>query len=135
MKNKIILGDNKLWRNTHGVLLHIYCRGILNAESSKLILGSVISILATPTTWPIIIIKRFVHLIILLLLWVLFADFVAEYANIKILILTLVLLAIFYRDIYQEITEIIIYFLIVASAGGLFRWICQGYLNNAPLRQ
>lgn len=135
MTKRILLGNNDLWKKTYGVLIDIFCCGILEAENKKIALGSIISILATPTTWPIIIFKKIIHLAILAAFWFFFSSELSNLKEFEILVFAIALLIIFYRDIYKEITELLLFVLIAITSGGFLRWLCNGYLNNALLRQ
>jgi len=135
MTKRILLGNNDLWKKTYGVLIDIFCCGILEAESKKIVLGSIISILTTPTTWPIVIFKRTIHLVILATFWFFFSSVLSNLKEFEALFIAIALVAIFYRDIYKEITELLLFFLITITSGGFLRWLCKGYLNDALLRQ
>jgi len=135
MTKRILLGSNDLWKKTYGVLIDIFCCGILEAESKKIVLGSIISILVTPTSWPIVIFKRTIHLAILAIFWFFFSSELSNLKEFEALFIAIALFAIFYRDIYQEITELLLFFLIAITSGGFLRWLCNGYLNDALLRQ
>ena len=132
---RLILGNDELWNKTNLVLLHILSRGMNATEKSSIVLASLISILSTPLTWPVIIIKRLFHLIIFVVFLVFISESLMEFPGLKELIIPISLVAIFYRDLYQQLSEILIFILILLSAGAFMRWLCDGYLNNHPLRQ
>ncbi len=132
---RIILGDNDLWKKTYSALLDIFCRGILKANNKKLIFGSIIAIVTTPTILPILLFKKMAHLIILLAIWFTLSQELGQYIVLEKIFIVLSLTAIFYRELYKEITGITLFTLIALSAGGFLRWLCRGYLNDSLLRQ
>jgi hypothetical protein len=126
------MGDNDLWTRVHAVLLGIFCRGVLKSDSKWLIGQSLFSIALSPMILVLVLIKRAIHLAILLTAWWFLREEVAPYGS---LLLSLALVAIFYKDIYQELQVIVLYLAVIVTGGGFLRWMCAGYLSTDGFRQ
>ena len=100
--------------------------------SGPLVGRALFCIVTAPFTWPIILVKRAIHLGLLLMGWWFLRDNLAPY---DLVVLTLGVIAIYYKGIYSECVQFLIYLLIVITRGGASRWVCDGYLAGNPLRR
>jgi len=117
------------------VVLHIFCRGVQAADSKRLMLGSLASIALSPLGWLAIIFKKAIHLAILLLAWWFLKDFIYQYDSLDLLLLFFGVIAIFYKNIYDEILNLILTILVLVTGGGFLRWVCAGYVSGTVFRQ
>ncbi len=136
LTNRLILDeDNPLWRKAHPVLLQIFCRGVQAAESKQLILGALISIAMRPVTLVTAIFFNAIHIAILMAVWWFLRDYIAEFGSLDYVILTVGMIAIFYKDIYDSLLDLLLYILVLITGGRFLRWMCTGYLSGTPFRQ
>ena len=134
-KRIIFDADNPLFRKVHPVVLHIFCRGVKAAESKRLMLGALVSIATSPLGWVILIFKKTIHLAILLVAWWFLRDFVAQFGPLDHVLLTIGIIAIYYKNIYDELLDLFLNVLVLATGGGFLRWVCTGYLSGTGFRQ
>ena len=117
------------------MLLDIFCRGVLAAESRRLMLGALLSIASSPVGWVVLVSKKVIHLAILLAMWWFLREEIARYGSLGYMFVALAVIAIFYKEIYNELLELVIYFLVIVTGGRFLRWMCAGYLEGTGLRQ
>ena len=134
-KRIVLDAKNPLFRKVHPVVLHIFCCGVQAAETKRLMLGALISIAVSPMAWVVVIFSKAVHIAILLAVWWFLRDFIAEFGLLDYVLLTIGMTAIFYKDIYDELLNLFLNVLVLASCGGFLRWICTGYLAGTVFRQ
>lgn len=135
-RRRIVLGtDNELFKSLHPLLLDIFCKGVLNAESRCLVTGAGVGVLFLPFSIPSIIAFNAINIAILLLAWLLLNEQIAALGPLGTMLVAGGFLAIFYRDIYAELENVFLNFLILLTGGGFLRWACKGYLSHATLRQ
>ena len=97
-KRIVLDADNQLFRKAHPVLLDIFCRGVLAAESKRLILAAFLSIVLSPIGWVIVIFKKAIHLAILLAVWWFLREEIARYGSLGYMLGVLAAIAIFYKE-------------------------------------
>jgi len=134
-KRAVLNADNQLFRKAHPVLLDIFCRGVLAAESKRLILGAFLSIAVSPVGWVIVIFKKAIHLAILLAVWWFLREEIARYGSLGYMLVVLAAVAIFYKEIYYELLDLFINLLVIVTGGGFLRWMCAGYISGTGFRQ
>lgn len=134
-KRIVLDTDNPLFRKAHPVILDIFCRGVQATEAKRLMLGALISIAAGPVGWVVVVFRKAIHIAILLAVWWFLRDYVAEFGSLDYAILVIGMTAIFYKDIYSELLNLFLNFLVLVTAGGFLRWVCTGYLFGSAFRQ
>lgn len=131
-KRIVLHADNPLFREVHPVVLDIFCHGIRAANPSKLMVGALVSIVLAPFGWIMAVLGRAVHVVIFLAVWWFLRDSINAFGSLDRIVLTVGLVAIFYRQIHDELLG---NFLVLVTAGGFLRWICNGYLTGGAFRQ
>lgn len=134
-KRTVLDADNPLFREVHPVVLDIFCRGIRTANPWKLMLGALVSIVLAPFGWVLVVIRRAVHIAIFLAVWWFLRDSINAFGSLDRIVLTVGLVAIFYRQIHDELLQTILNILVLVTAGGFLRWICIGYVSGGAFRQ
>ncbi len=125
MTKRVILdADNDLFRKAHPVLLDIFCRGVLAAKPRRLVLGALLSISASPVGWVIVVFGKAIHLAILLVVWWFLREEIARYGSLGYMFVALAVIAIFYKEIYSELLDRFLDFLVIVTGGGFLRWMC-----------
>lgn len=127
--------DNPLFKRAYPVLLTLFCRGVLETASKQLVLAAGISILVSPIGWVMSIFRRGIHIAIVLIVWWFLRDEIASIGLSPSLVLALALVAVLYRQVYDEVTDLFLHLLIVLTGGGFLRWMCRGYLSGTGFRQ
>ena len=134
--NRLVLDeDNPLWRKALPVLLHIFCRGVQEAKSSKLIFGVLVAIAMKPVTLVMMVFFNAIKIALLIIPWWFLRDYISELGSLDYVILAIGLIAILRKNIYEILLDFLLYFLMFITAGGFLRWMCDGYLSGAPFRQ
>lgn len=134
--NRIIIeGDNELMKETRPVIFDLFCRGTQVCSGAQLAGCAFLSIVLSPLSWPIMVVKRSVHLLIFFAAWWVVESSIAQLGVAEELILTVGLVLIFYQDIYSELTDLLVNLTIILSAGRALRWACSGYLSGTGFRQ
>lgn len=135
-RRRIVLDtDNELFKSLHPLLLDIFCKGVLNAESRRLATGAGMGILFLPFSIPSIIAFNAINILILLLALFLLNEQIAALGPLGTILIAGGFLAVFYRDIHAELENVFLNLLILLTGGGFLRWVCKGYLSHATLRQ
>ena len=129
-KRIVLKADYPLFKKAHPVLLTIFCRGVLATDAKQLTLGAMLSILASPVGWVVLIAKKLIHLAIILAVWWLLRAEIAVFGVSEYVVLALALLALFYMDLYRELLDFFLYFLVIITGGYFLRWMCAGYLSG-----
>jgi len=132
---RIIASDNLLFKKVRPVVLDIFCRGVQETKPRQLMLAAVVSIGMTPIRFVSVIFRKAIHIGILLVVWWFLRDSISESGSLHYILLALGILAIFYKDIYDELVNIFLYLVVLATAGGFLRWICKGYISGTGFRQ
>jgi hypothetical protein len=127
--------DNPLFKRAYPVLLNIFCRGARATSAKQLMLTSGLSILVSPVGWAVAIFRRGIHILIVLGLWWFLRGEISELGISPILILAIALVAVLYKEIYQELVDFALYMLIFVTGGGFLKWMCAGYLSGTGFRQ
>lgn len=136
LAKRIVLDANDpLFRKVQPVVLDIFCRGVQAAETKLLMLGALMTIALRPLSWPIAILGKAIHIAILLTVWWFLRDFIAEFGSLDYVLLAIGMTAIFYKDIYDELLDLLLDVLVLATGGGFLRWVCTGYLSASLFRQ
>ncbi len=126
--------QDELFKKLYPILLDVFCKGIIKTESKKLVLAAIGIFAFIPYDIVIIIVHRSIHLLILFLAWWVLKDDLANYQALEKIMITLALLAIFYKDIYDEIVSLLLNFSIVVTKGKFMYWLCEGYLSAKGFR-
>ncbi len=134
-KRIVLDANNPLFRKVHPVVLHIFRCGVQAAETKRLMLGALISISVSPMGWVVVIFRKAIHIAILLAVWWFLRDFIAEFGSLDYVLLAIGMTAIFYKDIYDELLNLFLNLLVLATGGGFLRWVCSGYLYGTVFRQ
>ncbi|MDZ7736643.1 MAG: hypothetical protein U5P41_11480 [Gammaproteobacteria bacterium] len=127
--------DNPLFKRAHPVLLTLFCKGVQETTSKQLVLAAGLAILISPMRWIIYIFRRGVHIVIVLAVWWLLRDELAGLGVSDYVFLGVALVVVLYKEIYQELVDVMLYLLIVVTAGVFLRWMCAGYLSGTGFRQ
>jgi len=127
--------ENELFKKLHPVLLHIFSKGILESSSLRLCGASIGSLALVPMDLVLTILTRSIDLLIILAVWWFLKNEFSTYPSLLTIGLTLSLVAVFYKDIHDEIISILIDFVIILTGGGFLRWVCKGYLTGTGFRQ
>lgn len=135
MTKRIVIGDNDLFRKLHPILLDVFSRGVLAGQSKQLVLAAALSIATSPFAWIVVVFKKAIHLAILFAAYWFLRDEIAQLGVLGKVLIAVALIAIFYKELYEELLQIVIYILIIATGGGFLRWICAGYLAGNGFRQ
>ncbi len=98
-KRIVLDADNSLFQKVHPVVLHIFCCGVLAAETKRLMLGALISVAVSPMGWVVVIFRKAIHIAILLAAWWFLRDFISEFGSLDYALLAVGIIAIFYKDI------------------------------------
>ena len=122
---------DELFKKLHPIILDIFCNGIAKTEPKTLVLGALGSIPLIPFDLAVSIVTKSIHLLILFLTWWFLSADLETYPAVEKILLTLALLAIFYKDLYEEIVSILLYMLIIITNGKFMYWLCEGYLSGA----
>ncbi len=125
---------DELFKKIYPIILDIFCNGVVKTEPKKLVLGALGSFALIPFDLITSIFHRSIHLLILFLTWWFLSAELAIYPSLEKVMLTLALLAIFYKDLYKEIVSILLYMLIIITNGKFMHWLCEGYLSGAGFR-
>ena len=136
LTKRIVLDpDNPLFRKVHPVVLHVFCRGVQTGESKRFMLAALLSIAVSPVGWVVVIFRKAIHIAIILAVWWFLRDAIAEFGSLDYVLLTVGMTAIFYKDIYDELLDLFLCVLVLATGGGFLRWMCSGYLSGTGFRQ
>ena len=131
-KRIVLRADDALWQKTHPVLLDIFCRGVQAAAPRRLTLQALLNIAIAPTVWLLIVATKAIHMAILLTAWWILRDALDPY---DVVVLALGVLAVFYKDIYNELVDLLLRFLVFLTGSNFLRWVCSGYLSGSGFRQ
>lgn len=134
-KRIVLDADNPLFREVQPVVLDIFCHGIRATNPSKLMVGALVSIVLAPFGWMLVVLGRAVHVVIFLAVWWALRDSINAFGSLDRIVLTVGLVAIFYRQIHDELLGMILNFLVLVTAGGFLRWVCNGYVSGGAFRQ
>jgi len=126
--------QDELFKKLYPILLDVFCNGIIKTESKKLVLLALGLFAFIPYNIVIIIVHRSIHLLMLFLAWWVLKDDLATYQALEKIMITLALLAIFYKGIYDEIVSLLLNFSIVVTKGKFMYWLCEGYLSAKGFR-
>ena len=125
---------DELFKKIHPIILDIFCNGIVKTEPKTLVLGALGTIPFIPFDLITSIFHRSIHLLILFLTWWFLSAGLETYPALEKILLTLAVLAIFYKDIYEEIINVLLNLLIIITNGKFMYWLCEGYLSGAGFR-
>lgn len=134
-KRIIVDADDELMKEVRPVVFDAFCRGAQVASGGRLAAGAFLSMVSFPFTWPIAVARQAVHLLIFFAAWWFVYDSTVRMGIPDDLILTVGLVAIFYRDIHSELTDLTINLAIILSGGRALQWACSGYLSGTGFRQ
>jgi hypothetical protein len=132
-KRIIAAADNPLFKKAHPVLLSIFCRGVHAAESKQLVLGAALSIITSPAGWVVAIVSKLLHLAIVVAIWWFLRAEIAALGVSEYVALTLGIVVVLYRELYDELVDLLLYLLILITGGGFLRWICTGYSSGTGI--
>jgi hypothetical protein len=135
MTKRIVLDDNDLFRKLHPILLDIFSRGVLAGQSKKLMLAAFLSIVTSPFAWAVLVFKKAIHLAILFAVYWFLREEIAHLGALGNVLIAVAIVAIFYKELYNELVQLILYILVIVTGGGFLRWICRGYLAGNGFRQ
>ena len=135
MMKDIFSGENELFKKLHPILFSVFSRGVLEQKSNKLIFASLAAIFSSPLGWIVVVFKKGIHLTILFGTYWFLRDEILNLEELGKLLITIALIGIFYKELHQQLVQIVIYFLIIVTGGGFLRWICKGYLSGAGFRR
>jgi len=135
MTKRIVIGDNDLFRKLHPILLDVFSRGVLAGQTKQLVLAAALSIASSLFAWVVVVFKKLIHLAILFAAYWFLRDEIAHLGVLGNVLIAVAIIAIFYKELYEELLQIVIYILIIVSGGGFLRWICAGYLAGNGFRQ
>lgn len=135
MSDSVLDSDNPLYKETEPVLLDILCRGFIEAPRSKLISMALVSLAMSPIAWLAILFKKAIHFIIIGAIWFIFQDQLSEHEPLSTIVLVLALVVLLYKDIYQEVLDLLTHLLQMLSGGGFLVWVSRGAIESAPVRQ
>ena len=131
-KRIVLSADDALWRKAHPVLLDIFCRGVQETRPARLALHALLNIALSPFVWPVIIARKAIHIAILLTVWWVLRDAFAPFESV---VLILGITAILYKNIYDELRDVLLHLLVLITRGQFLRWMCSGYLSGTGFRQ
>ena len=134
-KRFVLDPHDDLFKKVHPVLLDIFCHGVLAAESKWLVSGALLSVIGSPLGWVVAVFKKAIDLAILAAVWWFLSDQIAQYPSLGYMFVVLAIVAIFYRDLHDELRDIFLYCLVIVSGGRFLRWMCAGYLTGGGFRQ
>lgn len=134
-KRVMLDGNDPLLKRTEPILLTLLCKGVLEAPSSKLMTASGMMVLLSPIGWIISIVFRGIHICIVLAVWWFLRDEIAGFGISDTLVLAVAIVAVLYKDIYQELVGLLAHLLIFITGGAALRWMCDGYLHGNGFRQ
>lgn len=134
-KRNVLGEENPLFQRAKPVLLDIACRGIGETSGKRIAGAAAMSLLMEPFGWILDVVMRGLHALLIVGLWVLFREELAATGLSEETSLSLSLIAVYYKNIYEAMVSILQHLAIVATAGGIAHWACKGYLARAPLRQ
>lgn len=136
MPRKSLLDEgNPLYKKLKPVVLTIACRGCKETTAKKLILAALVSILMAPFFWVIPLFSKALHAVVIATVWWFFREEIAALGVSKFVILWLALAAVYYKEIYNEVLDIVLDFAVVLTGGKVLRWVCNGYLSGDGLRE
>lgn len=131
----ILSADNPLFQRAYPVLMKLFCQGVQSTSSKQLMLGAGLSILTSPAGWPVAIFRRLIHVGIVVGLWWFLRKEVSALGVAPEVVLIVALMAVLYKELYREVSELLLYLLILVTGGGFLRWMCKGYLSGSGFRQ
>jgi hypothetical protein len=114
--------------------LDVFCTGIVKTEPKKLVLGAVGTFAFIPFDLAISVVNKSILLLILFLTWWLLNAELEIYPALEKILLTLAVLAIFYKDIYKKIINVLLNLLVIITNGKFMYWLCKGYLSGEGFR-
>ena len=132
-KRIIASADDPLFKKAHPVLLSIFCRGVHAAESKQLVLGAALSIITSPAGWVVAIARKLIHLAIVIAIWWFLRAEIAALGVSEYVALTLGIVVVLYRELYDELVDLLLYLLILITGGGFLRWMCTGYSSSTGI--
>lgn len=127
--------ENPLFKRAHPMLLTLFCKGVKETRPKQLMLAAGITILTSPITWVVAVVRRGIHIVIVLTIWWFLRDEIAGLGVSDTLVLAVAIAAVLYKEIYQELVDLVLYLSILVTAGGFLRWMCAGYLSRTGFRQ
>jgi hypothetical protein len=137
MSKRVVLDDNELWKRVHPVLLDLFCRGVVEGDHlpRRFLFGALLSIAMIPLLWIMTLFRKSIHVLILLAVWWVLREALQLYGSLSYLFIVLGFVGIFYKDIYKDVTEFLLFALVIVTGGGFLRWMCAGYLSGDGFRQ
>ncbi len=126
--------QDELFKKIHPIVLNVFCNGIMKAKPRELVLVALIIFASIPFSLITTIFHKSIHLLILFLTWWFLSAELEIYPILEKLLLTFAFLAIFYKNLYEDISSILLHFLIVVTAGKFLLWLCIGYLSGKGFR-
>ena len=122
---------NELAKQVHAVVTDIFCKGIKKVPSGKLVRSALLVIVMYPIGLIGTVFARSIPLVIFLLVWWFLRDEIAAYGlHANKIILTLGIVAIFYKTIYQDLLFFLLSLAIIVTGGGYLHWISKSYLEG-----
>lgn len=115
--------------------MRLFCRGVQRTSTKQLMLGAGLSILTSPAGWFVPVLGRLIHISLVVGLWWLLREEIAALGVSPKVVLIAALIVVLYKDLYCEITELLLYLLILITGGRFLRWMCKGYLFGGGFRQ
>ena len=131
----VVLDENPIFKRARPILLKLFCQGMLSIETKYVVYGALISIAISPFLWLVGVFAKGIHIAILLTAWWVLRDYIVEYGHLHYLLLSMGVIAILYKSTYETLVDIFLNILLVATGGGVLRWLCKGYLSEGVFRQ
>src|SRR5690606_34089317 len=98
--------------------MKLFCQGVQSTSSKQLMLGAGLSILTSPAGWPVAIFRRLIHVGIVVGLWWFLRKEVSALGVAPEVVLIVALMAVLYKELYREVSELLLYLLILVTGGG-----------------
>ncbi len=134
MKRVILDADNELFKKTEPVLIDIWCRGIVGAKLTSIVLTMLFSLLLSPIGWISAAARKIIHFIIFGGIWYFVQLYLSHYLNnLDLIILYIGIVFILYKDLYKEVVILIIHLITLITFGLFVQWIARGYLNHSDV--
>lgn len=136
MKKILFDKENPLLPNVEVTLLDIWARGMDAAETSKIRLACAVSFATFPISLITAILIKAVPLAVLIGSTYLMRDYLREIHPAILPVISIsIILILFFKDVVQGISCLLILLFDFATGGKLMKRIASGYLGNEPFSQ
>ena len=116
-------------------LLDIFALGVARTVRRKLALGGLMFALLSPVGLIFSAPLRLAPLALFAMLWWFIRGPLQLIQGAEHIFVATGLFVVFYKDLEEMLSEFLKGILIACTAGGILKWVCEGYIQRKPFRQ